>query len=447
MLRTDVKMGAFLLSYTVTPKKIGRIFDKNGPFFDRPQRPVPPEKRKVAALELTPRAFTGLEDYIQYLELAMAGAVATGAQLVLFPQWTGMLPLSLLPAFQKIKTDLERLEESDENYREAFWLLMENLAGFLRETHLNIFEQLAREHQVAILAGSLYWLEEGRITNRALLFGPDGQVQGTQDKLIISPLETRLGVTPGKTVGCWQTRAGRVGVLFEEDLTAYEPAKVAAELGAQVLLCPGGSIGKRPPLWSLTPAFRTQEENCYLVRSSLTGELGFTFGGEAAAYAPYRLTARRDGMLAGYSPGAGVAVGVVDPTHLTEGLELPDRNPLFCQQVLLPLCLGEKPREQQPPSPLTPEPEEGSTPPAPPAEEPQLTLPDWAPDDSTELPAQPDASDLQNPAPVPPLDPLPHGEPGQLTLEEVVEEAAQPTLEELLEMTQPHGHPTEENPL
>jgi len=69
----------------------------------------------------------------------------------------------------------------------------------------------ARAHRANIVAGHLI-REGGRIFNRALVFGRDGQLVGWYDKLHPVGNERDAGVAPGATVGVFELDIGRIGV-------------------------------------------------------------------------------------------------------------------------------------------------------------------------------------------------------------------------------------------
>ncbi|MCI0419641.1 MAG: carbon-nitrogen hydrolase [Acidobacteria bacterium] len=108
----------------------------------------------------------------------------------------------------------------------------------------------AREHQVAIVGGSLFERRDaGVYHNTAVVLDADGSLLGTYRKMHIpdDPLYyEKYYFTPGdQGYRCFDTRYGRVGVLVCWDQWYPEGARLTALQGAKVLFYPT-AIGWHP---------------------------------------------------------------------------------------------------------------------------------------------------------------------------------------------------------
>lgn len=145
--------------------------------------------------------------------------------LILFPEYTAAF-LALLPYGALIR-DAASVEEAFRRVRAR-----EPLAGSPRELLLlnsglaertagDLFGGLARRHRVAVGAGTYFASDgEGRLVNRAVLFGPDGRLLHAQDKVFLTPYEEEvLGLEPGRLAGAapFLLEGWRVGLTVCRD--------------------------------------------------------------------------------------------------------------------------------------------------------------------------------------------------------------------------------------
>lgn len=345
MLSSNIKTGAFYLSLTINDRRIDRLFAERGAPPATPYLAPYPGSLKLGAVQLQLRPSKNLRDYVAQMEEGVAKGVAAGAHVICYPQYCGLLPLTLLPRLDRVIEELQQLEADERNYRDAFHLILESLSDFMLSTYAAVFSNLARYYQVYIMAGSTYVYEEGRITHRAYLFDPAGEIVGSQEKLALAPFEESFGVNKGSDLTLFHTSLGDLSILFEEDLQLFETTKIASHLGARIILTPGGQATVAEPanreehrrLW---PVLRAQEQGVFIVRSSLVGQLGLTFTGETGIYAPWAITKEKDGRWATVTDPnqSGVAVSRTDLARLAEGVDLlaADQNENFYRKELLP---------------------------------------------------------------------------------------------------------------
>ncbi|MBD1551965.1 carbon-nitrogen hydrolase family protein [Pseudomonas typographi] len=161
--------------------------------------------------------------YATHLTELCETAAAQGAQVLLLPEYAGLVLSAQLPAAQC--ADLHA-----------------SLAGIqpLVPRWRALCEQLARRLGVYLQPGSLPVLDDdGRYRNRAWLFGPDGEL-GHQDKLIMTRFEREVwGVHGGREgLRSFDTAFGRVGILVCYDNEFPLLARTLAEQGADLILAP-----------------------------------------------------------------------------------------------------------------------------------------------------------------------------------------------------------------
>jgi len=165
-----------------------------------------------------------LDDWAAYEAKVRAwvqGAALRGADLMVFPEYGAMELASL--GGTEVAADLEMALDEVLRHRPA----MEAL-----------FEGLAIEYGLYILAPSGPVLEVGARHNRAVLFGPAGRI-GAQDKAIMTRFEREeWSIDAGQGMALFDTILGRIGVLICYDSEFPLLARALCEAGAEILLVP-----------------------------------------------------------------------------------------------------------------------------------------------------------------------------------------------------------------
>lgn len=228
---------------------------------------------RVAAAAYPLSYLNSLDDYRTKLTRWVDDAA--DCDLLLFPEY-GALELATLGG-PEIAGDLKRALQEAARHKNA-----------LRELH----EELARNYQCYLLAGSIPYFVDEKIYNRALLFGPDGLI-GHQDKQIITPTEIAiwdLSSNPGLQI--FDTPIGRLGVLICYDSEFPLLARQLAEREVEILLVPSytNSLAgyHRVRIGAMARALESQ---CVVLHAPLIGASSWnqTIGdaqGAAAIYAP-----------------------------------------------------------------------------------------------------------------------------------------------------------------
>ncbi|MDW7650320.1 MAG: nitrilase-related carbon-nitrogen hydrolase, partial [Bacillota bacterium] len=154
--------------------------------------------------------------------------------------------------------------------------------------------------QIIIMAGSMPHTDGSRVVNRALLYGPDGELAGTQDKVHLMPLEHGWGFSPGSEFRVFATPLGRLAMPVCMDATYFETFRILANLGAEIVMVPIANAEPYNEWLALRGIWpRVQESLVFGIKSALVGNLlGFELTGKAGIFAPLPLTPGGDGVLA-----------------------------------------------------------------------------------------------------------------------------------------------------
>ena len=232
---------------------------------------------KFAACQYAIELFEDWHAYAAHLEGLVAEAAASGAELLLLPEYAAMTLTGLLPEHER--GDLQA-----------------SIAGMQRflPGWLQLCEELARRHGLYFCPGSAPVADpDGKYRNRAFLFGPQGLI-GVQDKQIMTRFEREQWNIHAGVEGlkAFETPIGRLGILICYDNEFPMLGRRLAELGVELVLAPSCTD-------TLAGAYRVRIgaqaralENQYAVLSSPTaGEAPWSPAvdenrGRAALYVP-----------------------------------------------------------------------------------------------------------------------------------------------------------------
>ena len=178
---------------------------------------------RLAACQYAIELLDTWDAYAAHLTSLCEEAAAEGSQLLLLPEYAGLVLSGQLPP----------AERGD---------LQGSIAGIqpLIPAWRNLCESLARRLQLHLLPGSLPELDDdGHYRNRAWLFGPEGCL-GYQDKLMMTRFEREEWHIVGGRDGLriFDTPLGRLGILICYDSEFPLLARHLAEAGADLILVP-----------------------------------------------------------------------------------------------------------------------------------------------------------------------------------------------------------------
>ncbi|GAB4400013.1 MAG: hypothetical protein Kow00123_07350 [Anaerolineales bacterium] len=263
---------------------------------------MPPDEEKarvrVAAVQFPARLFPSPAGYARECYAWTSRAVEARAQLVVFPELVGFVPLlGLVPGIEA------QAARADSGGGDAGTLAVVTrlLAPTATRVYRFVFQNLSRRFGVHIAAGSAIAVgSDGTHRNTAYLFGPDGFEMGHQPKAHFYGQEFHMGLTRGGFVQVYDTPVGKLAMPVCMDYTYPETARIAYLLGAEVLLNPSADINAEynwhyqlRGVWS-----RVQESPCYGVHAMMVGDvLGMPFRGQSSIVGPVELVGN-DGVLA-----------------------------------------------------------------------------------------------------------------------------------------------------
>ncbi len=335
MYKLRLKASAFAMSYLSTEEKVRAQVRSLHPHTEKPAPFVGAGGIKVSVVRFTPKLYKNIRDYIADMNDYVAGAAASGSQLVAFPELSGMVAMSVMPGFSSLYADLQKLKEADiEAQGDALLTVCETVQGFVGEIFHNTFSQLAKSHRIIIAAGGLYQLEGRQLYNRQFLFSETGEVAGIQDKLFLSPWEEQAGVTAGVRVTPGDTHIGRIAMLDGLGLKHYEPFLIAAAGG-----CAFAIAGASP--FSVTDytlaRYRAQEQGLCILSPGFAANrhCGPLSPSPAGIYVPRAAIRSRDGV-ATEGMEQPVLTARVDLVRAASQFDLysDDKNLRFLQRLL-----------------------------------------------------------------------------------------------------------------
>jgi len=177
---------------------------------------------RLAACQYAIELHESWDAYAGHLENLCSEAAEQGAQLLVLPEYAGLVLSGLLPA--EVRSDLHGSIDA----------LQEWLPDWL-----DLCETLAQRLGIYLVPGSAPVLDvDGCYRNRAWLFGPKGLL-GTQDKLLMTRFEReQWNIVGGEGLRVFETEFGRLGILICYDNEFPLLARTLAEQGVDLILAP-----------------------------------------------------------------------------------------------------------------------------------------------------------------------------------------------------------------
>ena len=245
-------------------------------------------KLTLAAAQYDIGFFQHFDDFSHKLAQWFSQAKAQGAELLVFPEYGSMELSSLFgeAVYSDLNKQLYAMQSLYQDYRACY-------------------QQLAKEHNVFVLAASFPLLTEDNIfRNRAELFSPEGSV-GFQDKLIMTRFENEKWlIHPGQDLAVFNTDIGTLGVNICYDSAFPMFARQQAEAGAQLILVPSCTDGMAGfNRVKIGCQARALENQCFVVQSPTVKDALWSPAvdantGRAGIYAPIERDISDDGIIA-----------------------------------------------------------------------------------------------------------------------------------------------------
>jgi predicted amidohydrolase len=288
-----------------------------------PRAPLPdkPGRRKIraAALQLELKLFKNPLDYADAMHHHVQKAAVEEAQIVVFPEYNNLPLLGLLPGIEKMEESYLGQEKNGDQEGDAggdislaeVFRYMSPIVQPLIDT---VFASLAAAYGLYIMAGSYTLADRGGVVNRAFLYGPDGKLIGSQDKVHLLPVEAEWNLKRGRSFNVYKTAVGNLALPICMDATYYETFRILEQENAEIVLLPIANQEAYNYWLALRGIWpRVQESVLYGVKSAHVGSIaGLIFSGRAGIFAPLELTPNGDGVLAEVEPNDCEAIAVAD---------------------------------------------------------------------------------------------------------------------------------------
>lgn len=177
---------------------------------------------KIAACQYHIDLFDTWDAYAEHLTTLCEAAAGEGAELLLLPEYAGLVLSGQLPPAQR--GDLQASIDGIQPLLPAWRALCADLA---------------RRLGVYLQPGSVAVRDaDGQYRNRAWFYGPDGEL-GHQDKLMMTRFEREhWHIAAGQGLRVFDTAFGRLGILICYDNEFPLLARTLAEGGADLILAP-----------------------------------------------------------------------------------------------------------------------------------------------------------------------------------------------------------------
>lgn len=285
----------------------------------RSRQPEPADRRqiKVAALQIELKLFKNPLQYADEMHRLVREAADQGAQLIVFPEYNNLALFGMLPGIEKMEKEDFREKEAKAGKEGKGGASVQGKGDDLSLADLfryispavkplvhTIFSQFASAYGLHIMAGSYTLEEKGEIVNRALLYGPSGDLIGSQDKVHPLPMEAEWNLKKAASFNVYETPLGCLAMPVCMDATYYETFRILEESGAEIVLLPIANLEEYNYWLALRGIWpRVQESQVYGIKSALVGSVaGFTFTGRAGIFAPLEITPGQNGVLAEVEP-------------------------------------------------------------------------------------------------------------------------------------------------
>lgn len=209
---------------------------------------------RVGVLQWQMRRVTGLDDLLDQAEYFIDAVASYNSDFVLFPEFFSA-PLMAL--------------HDDRNPAEAIRSLAEHTEA-IRQKLL----EFAVSYNLNVICGSMPLVDDGVLRNASFLCRRDGSWDA-QYKLHITPDEVHFwGLRGGNGLTCFETDAGKIGILVCYDVEFPELPRILAEHGMEILFVPYWTDTKNAYLRVRRCAqARAIENECYVVISGSVGNL------------------------------------------------------------------------------------------------------------------------------------------------------------------------------
>ena len=284
---------------------------------------IDPDDIRVSCVQRQIHPVNSIERYIDMLCGFMDQAVKEDSRLIIFPEYNFFDLFGLIPGFYCLNQILnkraikakerekergeDREEESDLKRNNHFLTtIFKGVAKPVETGIKRILSLLAKEYGIYVYSGSYILKEKEAIYNAGSLFGPDGNLIGTQRKMHLTDFEVKIEIKRASKMEAYSLPFGKVVCPICMDATYFETFRIAREMVADMVILPIANLEEYSTWKALRGIWpRVQESYLYGLKSSLNGWIvGMHFTGKAGIFAPLSMTEKKDGILS-LSPSYG----------------------------------------------------------------------------------------------------------------------------------------------
>lgn len=277
------------------------------------------DRLRVASLQYFVRPVRTFDEFRDQVEGLIDTAADYKCHLVVFPEYFTVQLLTLGDVKRPISDQVRDLACQAPVFRE-------------------LMRSLAVKHRLHIVAGTIPVVDDstGLVFNDCHVFTAGGGT-GVQGKLHMTRFETEdWKVNPDSRLRVFETGLGTIAVAICYDVEFPEIARVAARLGAQILVVPSCTDDRQGYLRVRYCAHaRSIENQMYVVVSSTVGSLPMVPAvslnyGQAAILTPSDFAFSRDGILAEGVPNQEtMVIGELNLTTIRDARSTGTVLPLF----------------------------------------------------------------------------------------------------------------------
>jgi len=273
---------------------------------------VNPENIRVSCVQRQIHPVNSIERYIDLLCGFVDQAVKDNSHLIIFPEYNFFDLFGLIPGFNFLNQiinkkavkakdrEKDREKESDLKRNNNFLTtVFKGVAKPIEAGIKRIVSLLAKEYGIYIYTGTYILKEKEEIYSDGSLFGPEGNLIGTQKKMHLTDFEVKIGIKRASKMEVYSLPFGKVVCPICMDATYFETFRIAREIGADMVILPIANL-EEYTVWKALRGIwpRVQESYLYGLKSSLNGWIaGMHFTGKAGIFAPLLMTEKKDGIL------------------------------------------------------------------------------------------------------------------------------------------------------
>ncbi len=269
---------------------------------------INPEDFRVSCVQRQIYPLNNIERYIDMLCGFVGQAVKDNSHLIIFPENNFFDLFGLIPGFyflnqvlnkkaMKNKDEEKDREEESHSKRNNHFLttVFKGVAKPIEAGIKRIVSLLAKEYGIYIYSGSYILKEKEEIYSAGSLFGPDGNLIGTQKKIHLTDFEVKLGIKRASKMVAYSLPFGKTVCPICMDATYFETFHIAREIGADMVILPIANFEEYSTWKALRGIWpRVQESYLYGLKSSLNGWIaGMHFTGKAGIFAPLSMTEKK----------------------------------------------------------------------------------------------------------------------------------------------------------